>query len=75
MPANKISIEVKIRDIEKIEKIAEKCFAVAKAHPYVADINIRVDGTRVLCKPQKILRCLQRRLPRHFQKKDDKQSF
>lgn len=68
----KISIEVKIRDIERLEKTAEKCFAVAKVHPYVADINIRVDETSLLCKLQRILRCLQRRLPNHLQKKDDK---
>lgn len=62
----KLSIEVEIRDIERLEETAKKCFAVAKIHPYVADINIRVDETSLLCKLQKILRCLQRRLLHHF---------
>ena len=70
----KLSIEVEIRDIERLEETAKKCFAVAKIHPYVADINIRVDETSLLCKLQKILRCLQRRLLHHFQKKDGKLS-
>lgn len=70
--ACKISIEVKIRDIEKLEKTAEKCFAVVKTHPYVADVNIRVDEISLLCKLQRILRCVQRRLLHHPQKKDEK---
>lgn len=72
--AGKISIEVKIRDIERLEKTAEKCLAVAKAHPYAADINIRVDETSPLYKLRKILRFVQRRLLHHLQKKDDKSS-
>lgn len=71
---SKISIEVKIRDIERLEKTAEKCFVIAKAHPYAADINIRVDETSPLCKLQRLLRCVQRRLLNHLQKKDDKLS-
>ena len=43
--AGRISIEVKIRDIERLEETAEKCFALAKASPYAAYINIRVDET------------------------------
>lgn len=70
--ACKVSIEVKIRDIEKLEKVAEKCFAVVKTHPYVADVNIRVDEISLLCKLQRILRCVQRRLLHHPQKKDEK---
>ena len=50
----KISIEVKIRDVERLEEITEKCFAVAKAHPYGVDINIRVDETKPLCKLRKM---------------------
>ena len=72
--AGKISIEVKIRDIERLEKTAEKCFAVAKVHPYAVDINIRADETRPLCKLQRLLRCVQRRLLHHLQNKDDKLS-
>ena len=45
---SKVSIRVKIRDIERLEKTAEKCFEVAKAHPYAVDINIRVDETSLL---------------------------
>lgn len=33
---SKVSIRVKIRDIERLEKTAEKCFEVAKAHPGAA---------------------------------------
>ncbi len=73
--AGKVSIEVKTKDIERLEKTAEKCFAVAEAHPYVVDINIRVDETSFLCKLQRILRCAQRRLLHHLQKKDGKQDF
>lgn len=77
MRVSKIGIEVKTRDIKRLEKISEECLEVAETHPYIAvDINIRVDDEiSFLCKLQKILRCLQRRLPRHFQKKDNKQSF
>ncbi len=64
--AGNISIEVKTRDIERLEEIAEKCFVVAKAHPYVADINIRVDETSFLWKLQKLSHCLQRRLLHHL---------
>ena len=71
---SKVSIRVKIRDIERLEKTAEKCFEVAKAHPYAVDINIRVDETSLLCKLQRILRCVQRQLLHHLQKKDDKSS-
>lgn len=67
--ASKITIEVKIRDIEKLEETAKKCCAVTKAHPYAADISIRVDETSLLCKLQGILRCVQRRSLRHLQKK------
>lgn len=70
--SGKISIEVKIRDIERLEKTAEKCFAVANDHPYAVDINIRVDEASFLCKLQKRLHCLQKRLLHHLQKKDDK---
>lgn len=72
---SKVSIRVKIRDIERLEKTAEKCFEVAKAHPYAVDINIRVDETSLLCKLQRILHCVQRRLLCRVRKKDDKQSF
>ncbi len=64
--AGRISIEVKIRDIERLEETAEKCFALAKASPYAADINIRVGETNLLCKLQRILRCVQRRLLHHL---------
>ena len=64
--AGRISIEVKIRDIERLEETAEKCFALAKANPYAADINIRVDETNLLCKLQRILRCVQRLLLHHL---------
>ena len=63
---SKVSIRVKIRDIERLEKTAEKCFEVAKAHPYAVDINIRVDETSLLCKLQRILHCVQRRLLCHI---------
>ncbi len=33
--ASKITIEVKIRDIEKLEETAKKCCAVTKAHPWL----------------------------------------
>lgn len=69
--AGKISIEVKIRDIEKLEETAKKCFSVTKVHPY-ADINIRVDEASLLCELQRILRCVQKRLQHHLRKKDDK---
>ena len=71
---SKVSIKVKIRDIERLEEITEKCFAVAKAHPYAVDINRRVDETSLLCKLQRILHCVQKRLLYRVQKKDDKQS-
>lgn len=73
--ASKVSIEVKVRGIERLEETAEKCFMVVKAHPYVADINIRVDETSLSCKLQRILRRVQRRLLHHLQKKDDKKGF
>lgn len=71
--AGKISIEVKIRDIDRLEETAEKCFAVAKVHPYAVDINIRVDETSLLCRLQRILRHIQRRLRHHLQKKQENQ--
>lgn len=72
--AGKVSIKVRIKDIERLEKTVENCFAVAKAHPYAVDINIRVDETSFLCRLQRILRYVQRRLLHHLQKKDDKLS-
>lgn len=69
---SKVSIKVKMRDIERLEKIAEKCFAVAKAHPYAVDINIRVDETSLLCKLQRILHCVQKRLLYRVRKLDEK---
>ena len=72
--AGKISIEVKIRDIERLEEAVKKCVTVTKTHPYAADINIRVDEISLLCKLQRILRCVQRQLLHHLQKKDDKSS-
>lgn len=63
---SKINIEVKIGDIEKLRKTAEKCFAVAKAHPYAVDISIRMDETNLLCKLQRILHYLQRQLLHHL---------
>lgn len=72
--AGKISIEVKIRDIERLEEAVKKCVTVTKTHPYATDINIRVDETSLLCKLQRILRCVQRQLLHHLQKKDDKSS-
>ena len=68
--SSKVNITVKIRDIESLEKTVEECFAATKAHPYAVDINIRVDEPGLLCKLQMILRCVQRRLLHHFQKKD-----
>lgn len=68
----KISIEVKIRDMERLEETVKKCFTVTKPHPYAVDINIRVDETSLFCKLRRILRCVQRHLPHHLQKKDDK---
>ncbi len=65
----KISIEVKIRDMERLEETVKKCFTVTKPHPYAVDINIRVDETSLFCKLRRILRCVQRRLPHHLQKK------
>lgn len=61
--AGKMTIEVKIRDIEKLEETVKKCFAITKAHPYTADISIRVDETSLLCKLKRIykraVRCWQ----------------
>ena len=68
----KISIEVKIRDMERLEETVKKCFTVTKPHPYAVNINIRVDETSLFCKLRRILRCVQRCLPHHLQKKDDK---
>lgn len=70
-----VNIEVKIRNIEKLKETADKCFEVAKIHPYAAKIVIRVDETRLLCKLQRILRCIQKRLQHHLRKKDDKSCF
>ena len=70
-----INIEVKIRDIEKLKETAEKCFEVAKIHPYDAKIVIRVGEASFLYKLQKILRFEQRRLLRHLQKKENKSCF
>lgn len=72
--AGKIRVEVKIRDIERLEETVKKCIMDTKVHPYAVDINIRVDETNLLCKLQRILRCVQRRLLHHLQKKDDKLS-
>lgn len=71
----KVSIETKIGDMEKLEETVEKCFAAAKNHPHAVDINIRVDETSFFCKLRKILRYVQKRLPHHLRKKDDKRSF
>lgn len=68
----KINIEVKIRDIERLEETVKKCIVATKPHPYAVDINIRVDETSLFCKLRRILRCVQRHLPHHLQKKDDK---
>ena len=72
--AGKISIEVQIRYMETLEETVKKCFTVTKPHPYAVDINIRVDEISLLCKLQRILRCVQRQLLHHLQKKDDKSS-
>ena len=44
---SKVSIKVKIRDIERLEEITEKCFAVAKAHPYAKDIALCTETVAV----------------------------
>ncbi len=56
---SKVNIEVRIRGIEGLEETTRKCLAVAKDNPYIADINIRVDETSLLCKLQRILCCRQ----------------
>lgn len=70
MRVSKIGIDVKTRDIKRLEKISEECLKVAETHPYVVvDINIRVDETSSLWKLQKLSHCLQRQLQHHLQKK------
>ncbi len=69
---NELSIEVRIRDIKKLNEVADKCFSIVKAHPYISKINIRVDEPNVPCKFRWKWHYRQRRKQHYLPRKNGK---